>query len=111
TSSYRDHAVQAGFGKKGKDWDLGASMKWLGAGYNTMGYPFVQNDRMEYTVNTLFKIWKKKVNVTASIGQRFGNWSTPGSRTKQIIANANVFAQFSDHFTVNANYNNFGFNT
>jgi hypothetical protein len=109
TSSYRDHAVTAGFGKKGKDWDVGASMKWLGAGYNTMGYPFVQNDRLEYTVNTRFNAWKKKINVTANIGQRFGNWSTPGSRTIQIIANANVFAQFNDHFSVNANYNNFGF--
>ena len=109
TSSYRDHAVTAGFGKKGKDWDVGASMKWLGAGYNTMGYPFVQNDRLEYTVNTRFNAWKKKINVTANIGQRFGNWSTPGSRTTQIIANANVFAQFNDHFSVNANYNNFGF--
>jgi hypothetical protein len=85
-------------------------MKWLGAGYNTMGYPFVQNDRLEYTVNTKFNAFKKKANVVASIGQRFGNWST-SSRTKQIIANVNVFTQFNDHFSVNANYNNFGFNT
>lgn len=111
TSSYRDHAVQAGFGKKGKDWDIGASMKWLGAGYNTMGYPFVQNDRLEYTFNTKFNAFKKITNVVASIGQRFGSWSTPGSRTSQIIANANVFTQFNDQFSVNANYNNFGFNT
>ena len=110
-SSYRDHAVQAGFGKKGKDWDIGASMKWLGAGYNTMGYPFVQNDRLEYTVNTKFTAFKKKTNVVASIGQRFGNWSVSTSRTTQIIANVNVFTQFNDHFSVNANYNNFGFNT
>jgi hypothetical protein len=109
-TSYRDHALQAGFGKKGKDWDVGASMKWLGAGYNTMGYPFVQNDRMEYTINTKFTAFKKKTNVVASIGQRFGNWST-SSRTKQIIANVNAFTQFDDHFSVNANYNNFGFNT
>jgi hypothetical protein len=108
-SSYRDHAMQAGFGKKGKDWDIGASMKWLGAGYNTMGYPYVQNDRLEYTVNTRFNAWKKKMNVTASLGQRFGNWST-ASHTRQIIANTNVFVQFDDHFSVNANYNNFGFN-
>lgn len=110
-TSYRDHAIQAGFGKKGKDWDIGASMKWLGAGYNTMGYPFVQNDRMEYTVNTKFNAFKKKTNVVASIGQRFGNWSTSASRTSQMIANINVFTQFDDHFSVNANYNNFGFNT
>jgi hypothetical protein len=110
-SSYRDHAIQAGFGKKGKDWDIGAGMKWLGAGYNTMGYPFVQNDRLEYTVNTKFNAFKKKTNVVASIGQRFGNWSVSANRTSQIIANINVFTQFNDHLSVNANYNNFGFNT
>lgn len=111
TSSYRDHAFQAGFGKKGKGWDVGASMKWLGFGYNTMGYPFVQNDRMEYTVNSRFNAFKNKVNVTASIGQRFGNWShnSGASRTTQIIANTNIFAQFNDHFSLNANFNNFGF--
>lgn len=112
-SSYHDHAIQAGFGKKNKNWELGASMKWLGQGYNTMGYPFVQNDRLEYTVNTKFNAWKNKVNFVGSIGQRFGNWSKTISpnRTRQIIANANLFAQFNDHFSVNANYNNFGFST
>ena len=111
TSSYRDHAIQAGFGKKGKDWDIGAGLKWLGAGYNTMGYPFVQNNRLEYTVNTKFNAFKKKTNVVASLGQRFGNWNTSASRTTQIIANINVFTQFNEHFSINANYNNFGFNT
>jgi hypothetical protein len=110
-TSYRDHAIQAGFGKKGKDWDIGASMKWLGAGYSTMGYPFVQNDRLEYTLNTKFNAFKKKTNVVASVGQRFGNWSNTANRTSQIIANINVFTQFNEHFSANANYNNFGFNT
>jgi hypothetical protein len=110
SSSYRDHAIQANVGKKGKDWDVGLGMKWLGAGYNTMGYPFTQNDRLEYTVNTKFNAFKKKTNVVASVGQRWGNWSIVGSRTRQIIANVNVFTQFNDKLSLNANYNNFGFN-
>ena len=108
-SSFRDHALQGGFGRKIKDWELGASMKWLGAGYRSMGYPFIQNDRLEYAVNTRFNAFKKKTNVVANLGQRFGNWSVVGSRTKQIIANINLFTQFNDHLSVNANYNNFGF--
>jgi hypothetical protein len=111
TSSYRDHAVHAGIGKKGKDWDFGASMKYLGAGYNTMGYPFTQNDRLEYKMNARFNTWKKKMNITAGIGQRFGNWNTPANRTTQVIANANVFAQVNDQLSINGNYNNFGFTT
>jgi hypothetical protein len=110
-SSLRDHAAQMGFGKKGKDWDIGVTTKWLGAGYYTMGYSFVQNDRLDYMLNTRFNTWKKKMNVVASIGERFGNWSNSSGRTKQIIANTNIFTQFNDHFSVNANYNNFGFQT
>ena len=110
-SSFRDHAMLAGFGKKGKDWDIGFSTRWLGAGYYSMGYPYTQNDRLEYTFNTRFFAWKKKLNLVANIGQRFGNQSTPANRTRQLIANANVFAQFNDHFSLNANFNNFGFQT
>ncbi len=111
-SSYHDHAIQVGMGKKSKNLELGAGMKWLGAGYNTMGYPFVQNDRMEYTVNTKFNAWKNKINFVGSIGQRFGNWSqAAGPRTKQIIGNANLFSQLNDHLSVNASYNNYGFTT
>jgi hypothetical protein len=110
-SSFRDQAMIAGFGKKGQGWDLGITGRWLGAGYYSMGYPFTQNDRLEYTVNTRFNTWQNKMNVTASIGQRFGNRSVAINRTKQIIANANVFTQFSDNFSMNANYNNFGFRT
>jgi hypothetical protein len=109
TSSFRDHAFQAGFGKKGKDWDIGMSTKWLGAGYYSMGYPFTQNDRLDYTLNTRFNAWQKKINVVGSIGRRFGNWSNTANRTKQIIANTNIFTQFNEHFSLNANYNNFGF--
>lgn len=110
-SSFRDHAAQAGFGKKGKNWDLGISARWLGAGYYSVGYPFAQNDKLEYTINTRFNAWKKKMNVVASIGQRIGNFSIVSSRTKQLIAKANVFTQFNEHFSINANYNNFGFRT
>lgn len=110
-SSFRDHALTASFGKKGKDWDIGFTTKWLGAGYFSMGYPFVQNDRFDYMLNTRFNAWKNKINVVASIGQRFGNLSDSLNRTTQIIANANVFAQFNEHFNLNASYNNFGFQT
>jgi hypothetical protein len=110
-SSFRDHAFIAGFGKKGKNWDVGLSTKWLGAGYYSMGYPFTQNDRLEYTVNTRFNAWKNKMNFVANIGQRFGNRSNPANHTTQIIANANVFTQFDEHFSMNASFNNYGFQT
>jgi hypothetical protein len=110
-SSFRDHAMLAGFGKKGKNWDVGIGGKWLGAGYYSMGYPFVQNDRFDYTFNTRFNALKNKMNMTASVGQRIGNLSIKANRTRQLIANANLFSQFSEHFNLNVSFNNFGFHT
>ncbi|GAB1473176.1 hypothetical protein MASR2M69_06170 [Bacteroidota bacterium] len=54
---------------------------------------------------------EKKINVVASIGQRIGNLSSISSQTAQIIAKANIFAQVNEHLSINANYNNFGFQT
>ena len=111
-STIRDNAFTAGVTKKGKDWEVGTRLGYYGAGYYTAAYPFHTNDRLEYNVNTKFNAWHKKMNVVAAIGQRFGNWNytTGPNRTSQIIANANVFTQFNDRFSLNASFNNFGFN-
>ena len=111
-SSNKDNAVMLGLAKKGADWEVGAKFNYYGAGYYTAGYPYMQNDRSEYLLNTRFNAFKKKMNVVASLGQRFGNLSKIAgpSVTKQIIANVNIFTQFSDHFTVTTSFNNFGFN-
>ncbi|WP_411274223.1 hypothetical protein [Daejeonella sp.] len=113
TSTGKDNAVMTGIIKKGKDWEAGAKFNYYGAGYYTAGYPFMNNDRMEYLANTRFNVWKKKMNVVASVGQRFGNLSRIAgpSLTKQIIANVNVFTQFNERFSLNTSFNNFGFNS
>lgn len=113
TSTNKDNAVMLGIAKKGSDWEIGGKFNYYGAGYFTAGYPFMSNDRMEYLANTHFNAWKKKINVTASVGQRFGNLSllTGPNITKQLIANINVFTQFNDNFSLNTSFNNFGFNS
>lgn len=112
TSTNRDNAVMFGLSKKGKEWEIGTKFNYYGAGYYTAGYPFMNNDKMEYLVNTRFNAFKKKTNVVASIGQRFGNLSriSGPNLTKQIIANLNAFTQFSEKLSLNVNFNNFGFN-
>jgi hypothetical protein len=113
TSTNKDNAVMLAIAKKGKDWEAGAKFNYYGAGYYTAGYPFMSNDRVEYLANTRFNAWKKKINVVASMGERVGNLSrTLGANvTKQIIANINVLTQFTDHFSLNTSFNNFGFNS
>ncbi|OIR14217.1 hypothetical protein GALL_46780 [mine drainage metagenome] len=111
TSTKADNAMQASFGRKSKNFDIGVTTKYLGAGFQTVGYPFLQTDRFDYTLNTRFNTWKNKMNVTASVGQRINNLSSTTLQSKQFIGNINWFIQFTDHFNINTNFNNFGFQT
>lgn len=111
TSSAKDLAGMFSVGKKSTDLDISYSTKYIGAGYQTTGFPFMQTDHWDNTLNTRFNAFKKKMNVTASVGQRVNNLSNTSTRANQFIGNINVFAQFTDRLSLNANYNNFGFQT
>lgn len=109
TSTVTDYAAQGSIGKKGDKFDIGITTKYLGAGFQTTGYPFQQPDRLDYTLNTRFNAWKNKINVVASIGQRVNNVSNTALKARQFIGNLNWFTQFNEHWSLNVNYNNFGF--
>lgn len=109
TSTVTDYAGQASLGRRSQQWDIGATVKYLGAGFQTTGYPYLQPDRLDYMLNTRFNAWKNKMNVVASIGQRINNVSNTALKAKQFIGNLNWFTQFNDHWSLNLNYNNFGF--
>ena len=109
TSTLTDYAANASVGKKSKNFDLGVTVKYLGAGFQTVGYPFLQSDRLDYTLNTKINAWKNKINIVGSIGRRINNVNNTALKAKQLIGNLNWFTQFSDKFSLNVNYNNFGF--
>ncbi|MGH2552981.1 MAG: hypothetical protein ACRDEB_04650, partial [Chitinophagaceae bacterium] len=116
TSTVKDYAGDFALGKKSKNFDIGAKLKYIGAGFQTPGYPFMLPDRFDYTLNTRFNAWKDstggyKMNVVASIGQRVNNVSSTTLKAKQFIANLNWFTQFNEHWNLNVSYNNFGFET
>jgi hypothetical protein len=109
TSTTRDYAGSGAIGKKGKNFDIGISSKYFGAGFQTIGYPYLQPDRLDYTVNTKWNTWKNKMNIVASLGQRVNNISNTTLSAKQLIGNLNWYTQFNDNWSLNVNYNNFGF--
>jgi len=109
TSTVTDYAAQAAIGRRSPRFDIGVMAKYLGAGYQTTGYPYQQSDRFDYTLNTRLNLWKNKMNIVASGGQRVNNVSNTALKAKQFIGNLNWFTQFSDAFSLNVNYNNFGF--
>lgn len=113
-STITDYAGQLAIGKKSTNFDIGVSTKYIGAGFQNTGYPYMQPDRLDYTLDTRFNAWKDKnggfkMNVVASIGQRVNNLSSTAAKAKQFLGNLNWFTQFNDHWTLNVNYNNFGF--
>ncbi|MEQ1553574.1 MAG: hypothetical protein ABL929_05310 [Ferruginibacter sp.] len=110
-STKSDYAANLSFGKKSTNFDLGMGAKYVGAGFQLPGYPYMQPDKFDYTINTRFNAWKNKSNVVASIGQRFNNVSGSAPQTKQLIGMLNWFTQFNDKFSLNVSFNNFGFNT
>lgn len=116
TSTVKDYAGDLGFGRRSKNFDIGAKLKYIGAGFQTPGYPFMLPDRFDYTLNTRFNAWKDstggyKMNVVASVGQRVNNVSNTTLKAKQFIGNLNWFTQFNEHWNLNVSFNNFGFET
>jgi hypothetical protein len=111
TSTNKDYAGTFIVGKKSTNLDLSYSLKYIGAGFQTMGYPMMQSDHLDNTINTRFNAFKNKVNVTASVGQRINNVSNTTTKATQFLGNLNWFTQFNDRFSLNVNYNNFGFQT
>jgi hypothetical protein len=109
TSSLTDFAGQVAVGRKSDNFDIGVGAKYIGAGFQTTGYPYLQPDRVDYTLNTRFNAWKKKINVVASLGRRVNNVRNTALKASQFIGNLNWFTQFNEHWSLNVNYNNFGF--
>lgn len=110
-STTHDFAGELNAGKKSKNFDISYATKYIGAGYQTTGYAYLQPDHWDNTLNTRFNAWKNKINVTASVGERINNLSSTTLRGTQLLGNLNWFTQFNDHFSLNITYNNFGFQT
>lgn len=111
TSSVKDQAALFSIGKKSENFDISYATKYIGAGYQTTGYPFMQSDHWDNTVNTRLNLLNNKMNITASVGQRVNNLSNTSLRATQFLGNLNLFSQINDRLSLNVNYNNFGFQT
>jgi hypothetical protein len=111
TSTVKDWAANATIGRKTKNFDVSYTTKYVGPGFQTTGYPYLQQDKWENTVNTRFNAWKNKMNISASAGQRVNNLSSTTLKATQFIGNLDWGVQFTDRFHLNLNYNNFGFTT
>lgn len=109
TSTQTDYAGNVSVGRKTKDFDIGYTTKYIGGGFQTIGYPYMAPDHWDNTLNTRFNAWKRKMNVVASFGVRTNNISNASLTSQVLIGNLNWLTQFNEHVSLNLSYNNFGF--
>jgi hypothetical protein len=109
-SSRMDYASVVSIGRDGNNFGIKLVGRYYGDGFVPMGYPFLQTDRMEATVDPRFSLFKSRFQFSGSIGKRLNNLSEiRAATTTQTIGSGNVFTQFSDKFSLALSYSNFGF--
>jgi hypothetical protein len=111
STSLHDWAGNVSIGMRKKKYELGLNSQYLGATYYTLGYPNQMPDRLDLLLQTKLHLFNDKMILVASGGNRRNNISNPIAANNQIIANANLDYTISDQWTLQASYNNFGFNT
>ncbi len=109
-SSRMDGAAEAAFGRKGKNWGLELNSLYVGGGFEAMGYPFLQKDRLDMQVKGNANLFDNKLNINGSIGQRQNNVSgTQSADSRQLIGSFQLQAAISKQLNLSASYANFGF--
>jgi hypothetical protein len=89
---------------------VGAEVRYIGPGFQSMGYRTMERDLIDYTLKTNLKLFKNNVIFSGTTGIRTNNLrNTTMESTNRFIANVNLYTRFSEVFSVNTNYSNFGF--
>ena len=109
TSTRADFAGSASIGWQKTAWGIKLTGLYMGAGFEPIGYSFVQPDKLEVSVQPMLKLFDGGFTLDGSVGERRNNLSgTLGASTTQFIGDANLHATFSDAFDIGGHYSNFG---
>jgi hypothetical protein len=109
TSTRFDGAGSASLMFRFTSWGLGLTALYMGAGFQPLGYPFAQTDRIDLKVSPSVNLFDGDVSMNATIGQRMNNLSqTRGEQLTQIIANGQLSIRFSEVVSLSTTYSNFG---
>lgn len=109
-SSRIDYAGVISIGTDGKKFGIKLTGRYYGDGFVPMGYPFLQTDRAEVTIEPRLTLFKNKVRIAGSVGGRVNNLSgVRAATTTQTIGMVNISAQLSQRLSLSGSYSNFGF--
>jgi len=109
-SSRFDYATALTLAKDGKIFGIKLTGKYIGDGFVPLGYPFMQTDRLDVTVNPRFNLLKDKFQLSGSFGKRINNLSgARAATTTQTIGSADMNVQITQGLSVSASFSNFDF--
>jgi hypothetical protein len=109
TSTRFDGAANATLAFRYASWGISLSGLYMGAGFQPLGYPFQQTDRMDLKVSPMLNLLNGDLTFSGTIGQRVNNLSeTKGERLTQTIANGQLAVRFSEVLSITSTYSNFG---
>jgi hypothetical protein len=104
-----DFAGKASFDIDYEKFGISFNAKYLGAGFEPIGYGFVETDVLDLTVSPRFNLFKNKFMLNGSIGLREDNLAkTKITTTKRLIGSGNMTAVLSEKLSISANYSNYG---
>lgn len=109
-SSRFDYAGAITIAKDGKIFGIKLTGKYIGDGFVPLGYPFMQSDKLDVTINPRFNLFSNKFQLSGSVGKRINNLSgARAATTTQTIGSADMNAQITQRFSVSASFSNFDF--
>jgi hypothetical protein len=87
---------------------LGLSYKRIDPNFKSLGSTFIENDLEDILVNVSKPLFKKKLNLSGSLGQQRNNLDeTKENEDKRIIGTANASLSISKSLNLSVNYSNF----
>jgi hypothetical protein len=86
-------------------WSVSLGTRWIGPGFNTLGYALMPNDLFEYTISPRFRLFKNKLILRSRIGLRYNNLrNNRMATTSRFTGMVNVTYQITSAIGIDGNY-------
>lgn len=109
TSTRLDGAGSASLAFRYASWGVTFSGLYMGPGFEPLGYPFSQSDRIDIKASPMLNLFDGGMILNGTIGKRVNNLSgTKGEELTQMIANGQISVQIVEGFSITSSYSNFG---
>lgn len=111
-SSRGDFAAQSSLVYSQAAWGISLKAVYIGDGFVAPGFPYLQTDRVDITIDPNLRLFDNKLMLQGSFGYRKNNLSdTKLQTTNHALASVNATMAVSDVFGFSARYSNFGIRT